>query len=81
LRHWETLLSYLRGTQTRTGLTVRAYLDDQRYPTGESVPDAAMAALRLERHAVCPRWNYTIRPRLPDDTSEPTPNPPRELNA
>jgi hypothetical protein len=81
LRSWETLLSYIRGTQTRTGLTVRAYLDDQRYPTGETVSDAAMAALCLERHAVCPRWNYTIRPRPPHATSDPAPNSPRELNS
>jgi hypothetical protein len=63
LRTWETLLSYIRGTQTRTGLTVRALLDPQRYPTGETVSDHEMATLQLERHAVCPRWNYTIRPR------------------
>jgi hypothetical protein len=63
LRTWETFLSYLRGTRTRTGLTVRAFLDTQRYPTGETVSDREMATLRLERHAVCPRWNYTIRPR------------------
>jgi hypothetical protein len=63
LRTWETLLSYIRGTHTRTGLTVRAHRDDQPYPTGETVSDAAMAALRLERHEVCPRWNYTLRPR------------------
>jgi hypothetical protein len=23
-----------------------------------------MKELELERHATCPRWNYTIRPRL-----------------
>lgn len=63
LRTWETLLSYIRGTQTRTGLTVQAHLDDQQYPTGETVSDTEMATLQLERHAVCPRWNYTIRPR------------------
>jgi hypothetical protein len=63
LRTWETLLRYIRGTQTRTGLTVQAHLDPQRYPTGEKVSDSEMASLRLERHAVCPRWNYTIRPR------------------
>ena len=63
LRTWETLLSSICGTQTRTGLTVQAYLDPQQYPTGEKVSDCEMASLRLERHAVCPRWNYTIRPR------------------
>jgi hypothetical protein len=64
LRTWETLLGYLRGTTTTTGLEVRAYLDAGRYPTGERVSDAEMAGLNLERHAICPTWNYTIRPRL-----------------
>ncbi len=79
LRTWETLLSCLRGTQTRTGLAVAAYRDQDVYPTGESVSKAAMAALRLERHAVCPRWNYTIRPPPPDATSIATPDSRREL--
>ena len=63
LRTWERLLSLIRGTQTRTELAVRAHLDDHVYPTGETVSDAEMAGLALDRHAVCPRWNYTIRPR------------------
>jgi hypothetical protein len=63
LRTWETLLRSIRGTQTRTGLTVQAHLDPQQYPTGEKVSDSEMATLQLERHAVCPRWNYTLRPR------------------
>jgi hypothetical protein len=63
LRTWETLLGYLRGTQTSTGLQVRAYVDDTVYATGETVSKVEMARLNLERHAVCPTWNYTIRPR------------------
>jgi hypothetical protein len=63
LRTWETLLGYIRGTTTRTGLAVRAYRDQTVYPRGETVSDAEMARLNLERHAVCPTWNYTIRPR------------------
>lgn len=63
LRTWETLLAFLRGTTTTTGLEVRAVLHDQLYPTGRKVSDAAMATLDLEPHAVCPLWNYTLRPR------------------
>jgi len=65
LRTWETLLACIRGTTTSTGLEVRAYLDDRVYRTGETVSKAEMATLNLERHAVCPTWNYTIRPRPP----------------
>ena len=81
LRTWETLLSLIRGTQTRTGLAVSAHRDNQVYPTGETVSEATMAALHLERHAVCPRWNYTLRPRPPAATSAQTPGARRELNS
>jgi len=63
LHSWETMLGYLRGTKTETGLTVRAALHEGLYKTGESVSDADMATLNLERHAICPTWNYTLRPR------------------
>jgi hypothetical protein len=81
LRTWETLLSLIRGAQTRTGLAVNAHRDDQAYPTGETVSDAEMAALHLERHSVCPRWNYTIRPRQPAATIATTPGARQELNS
>ena len=71
LATWETMLGYLQGTTTETGLTVRAALHDRAYQTGESVSDAEMATLNLTRHHVCPTWNYTLRPRsspVPDST-------------
>jgi hypothetical protein len=63
LATWDTMLGYLQGTTTATGLTVRAALHDGAYRTGERVSDADMAALNLTRHAVCPTWNYTLWPR------------------
>jgi hypothetical protein len=65
LTTWATMLRYLQGTTTTTGLTVRAALHDGVYQTGESVPDPVMATLNLTHHAVCPTWNYTLRPRPP----------------
>lgn len=70
LRTWDTMLGYLRGTKTTTGLDVWAELQDGVYRTGERVSDAEMASLHLERHAVCPTWNYTIRPRSPGATTK-----------
>lgn len=72
---WDTMLGYLQGTTTTTGLTVRAALHDGTYHTGESVSDAGMATLNLTRHDVCPSWNYTLRPRttaLPDSDPDAT---------
>lgn len=48
----------------QTGLTVRAARLPGEYPKGETLTDAEVEGLNLERHATCPRWNYTIRPRL-----------------
>lgn len=67
LRSWEALLGYLRGTHTEQGLQVAATLVPGAYPTGQTVPDAVMRTLHLERHAVCPKWNYTLRPRPSSD--------------
>ncbi len=45
LRTWDTLLGYLRGTTTTTGLRVEAALLAGDYPTGLTVSAAAMQAL------------------------------------
>jgi len=60
---FETMLALIRGTATETGLKVEAFLVNKVYATGLKVADAVMKSLNLERHAVCPNWNYTIRPR------------------
>jgi hypothetical protein len=64
LRTIETILGYIRGTTTKAGLTVKAFLQDGHYLKGEKVSDVEMKRLDLERHRVCPVWNYTIKPRL-----------------
>jgi len=69
LRSYDLMLGYIRDTKTQTGLAVQAHLVTETYETGVKVPDEEMAALNLEAHDVCPRWNYTIRPR---STSRPT---------
>lgn len=63
LRTYETMLGYIRGTTTTTGLKVKAELVDRTYQTGIKVSDAEMAALNLTRRPICPKWNYVIRPR------------------
>ena len=63
LRTFETILACIRGTTTRTGLQVWAVLVERVYQKGRKVSDDIMSHLNLERHATCPNWNYTIRPR------------------
>lgn len=64
LRSFEIVLHYLRETTTQTGLRVTAHLVSQVYQKGLQVAEEVMAALNITYHAVCPQWNYTIRPRM-----------------
>jgi hypothetical protein len=65
LRTFQTMLALIRGTTTQTGLKVEAELIDKVYAIGLTVAQAVMDSLNLERHAICPKWNYTIRPHSP----------------
>ena len=64
LRTFEIMLAYIRGTTTQTGLKVSAALIEKVYDKGIKVAKEVMESLNLQRHATCPNWNYTIRPRL-----------------
>ncbi len=64
LRTLETMLGLMRGTTTQTGLKVAAHVLEGLFEKGKKVSDAVMETLNVTRHAICPRWNYTIRPRL-----------------
>jgi hypothetical protein len=63
LTSFELLLNYIRTTTTETGLRVTARLRPGNYPTGIKISADDMKRLALKPHAVCPQWNYTIRPR------------------
>ncbi len=65
LRTLAILLAYVRGTMTAPGLTVSATLLEGTFPLGQRISKQEMAALNLELHETCPRWNYTLHPRLP----------------
>ncbi len=63
LTSWQVVLEGIRRTRTRSGLQVQASLIEEIYQTGIKVSNPDMAALCLERHAICPQWNYSISPR------------------
>jgi hypothetical protein len=63
LRTVETLLACIRGTVTAAGWTVKATLLRGKYEDGIKVADAEVRTWQLQRHATCPNWNYTIKPR------------------
>jgi hypothetical protein len=54
LRSFETMARYIEGTETATGLSVKAVLKRGGNETGERVPDEEMRRLHILAHAVCP---------------------------
>ena len=70
-KHWAgqplvdypTVVRLIGGTRTKTGLKVSCRLVTTDYATGRKVTNQQMAGLNLQKHAVLPDWNYTLRPR------------------
>lgn len=63
LRDLTTMLGFIRGTKTKTGLRVTARLDRRRYEKQIKVPDEEMKQLNLRRTRFRSQWNYTIKPQ------------------
>jgi hypothetical protein len=59
----QAVVNLIASTTTRSGLTVRAALDTNRYSTKIKVSDEQLARVRIKPHAFHGNWNYTISPR------------------
>ncbi len=59
----EVIVNLIASTTTRTGLLVKAALDNNHYPTKIKVSDDQLRQLRLKRHEFHGDWNYTLSPR------------------
>jgi transposase len=57
----QVIVDLIAATTTRTGLKVRAQLDQGYYPIGIKVTDKQVAAVPLIKHDFHGDWNYTIR--------------------
>ena len=49
------IVNLIGNTKTRTGLTIKAELDESRYPTGIKVSDEELAAVRIKREEISRR--------------------------
>lgn len=58
----EVIVNLIAATTTATGLQVHAELDCSKYPLGQKVTDAELAAVNIKRHDFHGEWNYTILP-------------------
>jgi hypothetical protein len=63
---YQTIVSLIAATTTRSGLTVQCELDAGTYPTGRKVTDADLASVNLQRDEFHGEWNYCIRPHAPE---------------
>jgi len=64
LRSFRTIVQLIAGTTTVEGLTVRAELDEKKYPKGIKIADAELANVNIFRHPFHGEWNYTIAPSV-----------------
>jgi hypothetical protein len=58
----EVIVNLIGSTTTATGLTIRADLDSNLYPTGIRVTDEEMATVRIQKADFHGDWNYTVIP-------------------
>jgi transposase len=63
LLSYAVMLELLNHTKTKSGLTVTAVIDDNRYETGLKITREAMDSLNIERDLFHGDWNYTIAPQ------------------
>lgn len=59
---YQTIVSLIGHTRTRTGLKIKAKLTRRKYPKGIKVTDAQMAKLNLKPAAFHGDWNYSVLP-------------------
>lgn len=54
------VVNLIGGTTTRSGLRIKAGLDENSYTIGIKISDAEHAALGIERNAFHGEWNYSL---------------------
>lgn len=57
-----TVVSLIANTTTKTGLKIKAKLDERNYQTGIKVSDQEMNMLNLHKDTFHGEWNYFIQP-------------------
>ena len=63
----QVIVQLIASTTTEKGLTVQCRLDENAYDKGIKVSDAEMATLNITPANFHGEWNYTIKPRKPDN--------------
>lgn len=59
---YQAVVNLISHTRTKTGLKVKAWLDENTYEVGKKVSDEEMKQIKIKRHEFHGEWNYTIFP-------------------
>jgi hypothetical protein len=59
-----TIINLISNTTTKTGLKIKAKLDDNIYKTGIVVSDEELAQVNVEKNSFHGEWNYKITPQI-----------------
>jgi hypothetical protein len=62
LENYETVVNLIGAVKTKTGLVVKAELDENIYEKGIKVSDEEIQEIKIKRHRFHGEWNYTIMP-------------------
>lgn len=57
-----SVINLISNTRTKTGLEIRARLDEKQYKKGIKVTDEELAAINLKKDKFHGEWNYSISP-------------------
>jgi hypothetical protein len=58
----QVVVDLIGSTSTKTGLRIRAALDEHSYPTKQCVSDEELAAIKIHKEDFHGEWNYHISP-------------------
>jgi hypothetical protein len=61
LTTYETVLEFINATTTKSGLQIKAKLDEYEYETRKKVSEEQMGQVHVQPHKTHPAWNYTIQ--------------------
>jgi hypothetical protein len=62
LYNYATVVQLIGSTTTKTGLTVKALLDERDYPIGLRIKKSEMETINLTKSSWHGEWNYSIAP-------------------
>jgi len=64
LTDYQTVVSLIAATTTKTGLIVKVRLDKKKYQRGIKVSAQELRNLNIRQHEFHGEWNYTIEPNI-----------------